>query len=103
MKRTDRGRGGFAPQATSSRPPRAAHRVPSSATRHRQRERERKKRKTDDTFFQDKLCDSDTLDEQLHKILDSADGLAGPIKELIQQTEGGSRSEAYDQLDVMER
>ena len=59
---------------------------------------ERKKRNTDDTFYQDKLCDSDTLDEQLHKILDSADGLAGPIKELIQQTEGGSRSEAYDQL-----
>ena len=100
MKRTDRGRGGFAPQATSSRLPRAAHRVPPPRRRDtdRERERERKKRKTDDTFDQDKLCDSDTLEEQLQKILDSADGLAGPIKELIQQTEGGSRIEAYDQL-----
>ncbi|QDZ17704.1 hypothetical protein HOP50_01g02120 [Chloropicon primus] len=49
-------------------------------------------------LLQNKLCDSDTLDEQLQKILESADNLTGPIKQLIRETEEGGRSRSYDPL-----
>ncbi len=39
--------------------------------------------------MQTKLCDEDSLDEQLHQILNSVDDLSGPIKHLIECSEEG--------------
>ena len=40
-------------------------------------------------LLQAKLCDSDSLEEQLHRVLESVDSFTGPIKHLIHQSEQG--------------